>query len=309
MSSREPTWGSVWATAQDSVRVQRRQYIKASTPHPAKMAPAIARHAIYAYSSPGDVVLDPMCGIGTTVAEALRAGRHAIGVELEPRWAAVAAANMQQARHPGLSATLLTGDARDLDVLFPDMYDRVDLVVTSPPYGSAVHGRVMTARDLPTAPRIVRFHREYGTDRGNLAHQPLPLLLENLVAILTGCRILLTPHGRVVVVTRPFRVRGELVDLPGLVIAAGRQAGLVLAERCVALLAAWRGGRLFSRPSFFALDNARRSAVAGRPVAVVVHEDVCVFTRPQRTTRAGGRASTARGIEPSSLLPDVGATS
>jgi hypothetical protein len=30
------------------------------------MPPAIARHAITAYSQPGELVVDPMCGIGTT---------------------------------------------------------------------------------------------------------------------------------------------------------------------------------------------------------------------------------------------------
>jgi DNA modification methylase len=30
------------------------------------------------------VVLDPMCGIGTTLVEAVHLGRHAIGVEYEP---------------------------------------------------------------------------------------------------------------------------------------------------------------------------------------------------------------------------------
>jgi DNA modification methylase len=33
------------------------------------MPPAIARHAITAYSQPGELVVDPMCGIGTTPVE------------------------------------------------------------------------------------------------------------------------------------------------------------------------------------------------------------------------------------------------
>ncbi|GIG69338.1 TRM11 family SAM-dependent methyltransferase [Phytomonospora endophytica] len=280
MSRRHRQWGSVWATAQDSPQAQRRHYVRASTPHPAKMLPAIARHAIGAYTSPGDLVLDPMCGIGTTLVEALRAGRHACGVELEPRWSAVAAANLRRAGRAGLSATMRTGDARGLPGLFPDLHGRIDLVVTSPPYGPGVHGRVMTARDLPAdTPGLVRFDRDYGHDRANLAHRPLPQLLDDLADILTGCSTLLAAHGRVVVATRPFRVGGELVDLPGLVTAAAHQAGLVPAERCVALLAAWRRGRLASRPSFFALDYARRSTSAGRPVAVIVHEDILVFTK------------------------------
>jgi DNA modification methylase len=78
---------SVWPTAQQPAATQRAgRYLQASTAHPAKMLPAIARHAIQRYSKPGDLVLDPMCGIGTTLVEAVHLGRHAVGVELEPRW-------------------------------------------------------------------------------------------------------------------------------------------------------------------------------------------------------------------------------
>jgi hypothetical protein len=55
---------SVWTTAQATGPVQRRgRYVSESVKHPARMLPAIAAHA---YTSPGDLVLDPMCGIGTT---------------------------------------------------------------------------------------------------------------------------------------------------------------------------------------------------------------------------------------------------
>jgi modification methylase len=63
----------------------------------------------------------------------------------------------------------------------------------------------------------------------------------------------------VVVTVRPWRHRGELVDLPDAVIAAGRAAGLVPVERCVALLAGLDGEHLVPRPSFFQLDNTRKA--------------------------------------------------
>ncbi len=56
---------SVWPTAQAPSRWQRQgRYLRASGAHPAKMLPAIARTAISAYTTPGELVLDPMCGIG-----------------------------------------------------------------------------------------------------------------------------------------------------------------------------------------------------------------------------------------------------
>lgn len=44
--------------------------------------PAFVRAAIAAFSQPGDVVLDPFMGSGTTLVEALIAGRHAIGSDI-----------------------------------------------------------------------------------------------------------------------------------------------------------------------------------------------------------------------------------
>src|SRR5207253_1626175 len=93
---------SVWPVAQQTSRVQRAgRYLATSAAHPAKMLPAIARAAIEAYSRPGDTVVDPMCGIGTTLVEAVHLGRDAVGVEYEPRWAEMAVANLGYARAAG----------------------------------------------------------------------------------------------------------------------------------------------------------------------------------------------------------------
>src|ERR1039458_2908128 len=108
---------SVWPTAQRTSRAQRAgRYLTLSTAHPAKMLPAIAARAIAAYSEPGDLVLDPMCGIGTTLVEAVHQGRDGIGVEYEARWANVARGNVELARSQGASgsAEVVQGDARYL---------------------------------------------------------------------------------------------------------------------------------------------------------------------------------------------------
>jgi DNA methylase len=93
---------SVWACAQQPGPVQRRnRYLPESAAHPAKMLPALARQAIATYTAPGELVLDPMCGIGTTVVEAVHLGRDGLGVDFEPRWAALAQANVDLARSQG----------------------------------------------------------------------------------------------------------------------------------------------------------------------------------------------------------------
>jgi DNA methylase len=52
--------------------------------YPARFSPAFARAAIEAFTKPGDLVLDPHVGGGTTLVEARAAGREAVGVDISP---------------------------------------------------------------------------------------------------------------------------------------------------------------------------------------------------------------------------------
>jgi hypothetical protein len=52
--------------------------------YPARMHPATAARLVLAVSAPGDTVLDPFCGSGTVLVEALLAGRKALGADLNP---------------------------------------------------------------------------------------------------------------------------------------------------------------------------------------------------------------------------------
>jgi len=104
--------------------------------HPAKMNTQLLWFLITRYTEPGETVLDPMAGTGSTGVVAALLGRDAIQVEIEPRfyeW-------MEEARrrveaHQTLSRrgriTNILGDARALTQL---LSGQTDAVLTSPPY-------------------------------------------------------------------------------------------------------------------------------------------------------------------------------
>ena len=54
------------------------------------MHPSIARGVIARFSRPGDLVVDPFCGSGTVLVEAMASGRAAIGVDASPLGVAIA---------------------------------------------------------------------------------------------------------------------------------------------------------------------------------------------------------------------------
>lgn len=293
---RQPV-GTVWPTAQAAPATQRKgRYTPESTAHPAKMLPAIAAHAIATYTTPGELVFDPMCGIGTTLVEAVHQNRRALGVEYEPRWAAVTEANLDLARHAGcaVDARVLTGDARRLSHLVPAHYrGQVALIVTSPPYGRSTHGQVRTAPN-----GVHKSDYRYGDtlDRANLANLSLQRLLTGFTSILAACVPLLRPGGHVVLTVRPWREHCELVDLPSHILGCGRVAGLAPTERCVALLARLIPDGLVTRGSFFQRDLVRKHRQAGLLLHLVAHEDVLVFEhRPEAASSEKPKSSALPG--------------
>jgi DNA modification methylase len=133
---------------------------------------ALAASVIEDVTSPGDVVLDPFAGYGTTLAVAERLGRVAVGVELLAEHVEVA-----RARTSG-RASVVHGDARGLTGL---VEGPVDLVLTSPPY--------MTAGHHPENPLT-----GYATEDGHYA-----TYLREVGAVFAQVASLLRPGGNAVV--------------------------------------------------------------------------------------------------------------
>ncbi|WP_051451987.1 TRM11 family SAM-dependent methyltransferase [Actinospica robiniae] len=309
---------TVWLTAQRNSRAQRTsRYLPESVAHPAKMLPAIAREAIERYTEPGDLVIDPMCGIGTTLVEASHLDRRSFGVEYEPRWAKIAEKNLAHARTQGAvgDARIAAGDARNIAEITPkELHGTAALIITSPPYGASLHGQVRSSTE--TGKRgVKKFNYTYSHDRRNLAHLPVADLIEGFARILEGCMALLREGGIVAVTARPWREHGALVDLPGEVITAAEIAGLEPVARCVALLAGIHDGQQIARPSFFQLNNVRKARDAGEPQSVITHEDLILLRKGQssRSSRqlkgsqvelqdtsgaAAGSSAEVRGDEP-----------
>jgi hypothetical protein len=88
---------------------------------------AVAEHVIERYSAPGDWVIDPFCGFGTTLIVAERLGRHAVGCEADDRRAAFSASRLSNPDR------VVHGRSENLT---PAQWPPFALLFTSPPYGS-----------------------------------------------------------------------------------------------------------------------------------------------------------------------------
>src|SRR4030042_3978270 len=88
--------------------------------HPAKFPETLAMEFITFCTKKNQGVIDPMAGTGSTLVAALRTGRHAYGIELNPTYAAIAHQVMEEEREKlgaaaeGLQSVMGGGDATRL---------------------------------------------------------------------------------------------------------------------------------------------------------------------------------------------------
>ena len=69
---------------------------KVNIPHPAPFPEELVEHCILATTQPGDIVLDPFMGIGTTALVAKRLGRKYIGFDISQEYIDIANENIKQ---------------------------------------------------------------------------------------------------------------------------------------------------------------------------------------------------------------------
>jgi len=129
-------------------------------------APQVARNVIEMYSERGEAVLDPMVGAGTTLIESRLLGRHALGLDINPRAVELASAGLCFRHEPASRQEARVGDARDMGFLKDDSFD---LVLTHPPYMNIIrYSEGKIAGDLSNIGSLPRFCDEIEKVAGEL---------------------------------------------------------------------------------------------------------------------------------------------
>lgn len=147
---------------------------------------SLAAAVIEEYTVPGQRVLDPFAGYGTTLVVAERLHRQAVGIELLPR-----RAELIRSRLAG-RAEVVTGDAQRLATL---VAGPVDLCLTSPPY--------MTATGHPQNPLTA-----YRTRDGDYTSY-----LAQLGDVFRQVALLLRPGGHAVINVANLRTGDTITPL------------------------------------------------------------------------------------------------
>lgn len=183
--------------------------------HPAKFPETLAQEFIEFFTQRGQTVLDPMVGTGSTLVACLRAGRHGIGIELNPRYAELAAESVaveSQALGPpaaGLRVQVLAGDAAQLARFG---LPAIDYVLTSPPYWDMLRARgAGTQRARRAAPELDVYYSDDPADLGNVTDYDE--FLSRLTAIYAGLRPALRPGAYLTVIVKNVKKGGRIYPL------------------------------------------------------------------------------------------------
>jgi DNA modification methylase len=181
--------------------------------HPAKFPESLAREFVEFFTRQGQTVLDPMVGTGSTLLACLAAGRHGVGIELNPVYADLARQRLADARRetpaPDLRLEILQADAsRAVDLGLP----LCDYVFTSPPYWDMLHAAgAATQRKRRTAADLDVTYSDDPADLGNL--RDYSTFLDRLVEIYVGLRPILAPGAYLTIVVKNVKKRGRIYPL------------------------------------------------------------------------------------------------
>ena len=125
-------------------------------------APQIPRNLILRYSKPGDLVLDQMCGYGTTLIECKLTGRNAKGYDINPNMVQMTRKNLKFDMDSNISKVNIEvepADARNLGSKVED--NSIDLIATHPPYADIIkYGDGKIEGDLSNIHNIDKFCEE-----------------------------------------------------------------------------------------------------------------------------------------------------
>ncbi len=174
--------------------------------------PQIPHQMMRRYTRPGEWVLDPFAGLGTTLIEGQRLGRNTLGVELQPEVVAQARALVDaEPAHADVRTELVCGDSTSADfgaLLRARGATSVQLALLHPPYHDIIRFSD-DARDLSNAATTEAFVAQIGQVAASVARV---LDRGRYLALVIGDKY----------------VRGDLIPLGFLTMNAVMQQGFTL---------------------------------------------------------------------------------
>jgi len=167
--------GREWIRETTTVWIQKglgagHEEAKIEREHPAPFSFQDVARLIRFFTKRGMTVLDPFCGVASTLKACALNGRHGIGIELSAHWAKRGRERLLKEvpvnSRKATKQKIITGDSRKKLDKLPD--ESVDLIVTSPPYWN-----ILAKIDHKTRKRVnAGLATTYGAAKSDLGNLP-----------------------------------------------------------------------------------------------------------------------------------------
>jgi len=187
--------------------------------HPAKFPETLIDEFIRFFTKPGQIVLDPMLGTGSTLVAAHNSGRRGLGLELNPKYAEIARERLRHAgaivqasiakRPSSIRQAVITGDAlRIAGFKFPT----VDYVITSPPYWDMLRAQgAATQKSRREASELDVHYSDDPRDLGNL--HDYEAFVEALIRVYQQVYEVLKLRGYLTIIVKNVKKGGKVYPL------------------------------------------------------------------------------------------------
>ncbi len=189
--------------------------------HPAKYPEDMIAGFIEFFTKPGAVVFDPFLGTGSTLVACHQTSRNGIGIELQEKYASIAKERLEklepQQKLTGEGSAMLCkqlvlqGDSSQLEK-FWEQYSlpKVDLVITSPPYGPMLNKKGLASRNREEEGLDTAYSKDE-RDLGNAGSYGE--FVERLAKIFISLKPKVKEGGHLVIILQNYMDKGEYQTL------------------------------------------------------------------------------------------------
>lgn len=176
--------------------------------HPAKYPETLVSDFIELFTKPGETILDPMVGTGSSVVAAIRSGRNGYGIDLMPEFVDISQKRIDEELRPSLFESFYSsakgfvyqGDSTKLTDIQELMDITFDYAVTSPPYWSMLTNPGSENQEKRRKQNLRLVYSESNNDLGNT--QDYDKFLELLESVYIQVAYKLKPGAGLTVVVK-----------------------------------------------------------------------------------------------------------
>ncbi len=171
--------------------------------HPATFSPTMIEDFVKFFTKKGENVLDPFCGIGSTLVACKRTGRVGYGIELNKKYY-----KLSIKRTPEFKKNIFNKNAEDIKKL---NLPKIDYSISSPPYWNVLNRSTKNFKTDRTKNGFDVNYSEHQDDLGNV--EDYELFLERLAKIYFDIFDLLKDGGYLTVIVKNIKKEGKMYPL------------------------------------------------------------------------------------------------